>query len=216
MEYFIFLPDSPGAGERWWFCALCSELSTEGPWPRRVGVPGAKAAVEFGHCSPRVKFSKPCLVSEVPDRAGVSASPCSEALLVPPWERIPWDHWYPLGTGTLWAEEQQCHGRGRTCLGSGGFLQLTVASSKSCVKSDPWAHFCAGSCPGKEQSWFIGGFWSCHWQIHQFSTAWASVLCWDCLSWDSSSDSSKGNLLGHSAEGILPPHLHLALGQLHG
>lgn len=98
MEYFIFLPASPGAGERWWFCALCSELSTEGPWPRRAGVPGAKAAVEFGHCSPRVKFSKPCLISEVPDRAGVSASPCSEALLVPPWERIPWDHWYPLGT----------------------------------------------------------------------------------------------------------------------
>lgn len=66
-------------------------MSTEGPWPSRAGVPGAKAAVEFGHCGPRGKFSKPGLVSEVPGTAGVSASPCSEALLVPPGEEIPWD-----------------------------------------------------------------------------------------------------------------------------
>lgn len=125
MEYFIFLTGSPGADERWWFCALCSELSTEGPWPRRANVPGAKAAVEFGHSSPRVKFSEPCLVSEVPDTAGVSASPCSEELLVPPREKVPWDRRYPFGTATLWAEERECDGRGRTCLGSGGFLQLT-------------------------------------------------------------------------------------------
>lgn len=84
----------------------------------------------------------------------------------------------------------------QTCLGSGGFLQPRVASSKSCGKNDPWARFLAGNCPGKkEQSWFA---LLCWWFLELALAnpgaqhCLVPALCWDCLSWDNSSGSRKG------------------------
>lgn len=169
----------PWAGERWWFCALCSALSTEGPWPRRAGVPGAKAAVEFGHCSPRVKFSKPCLVSEVPGTAGVSASPCSEgSLLVPPQEEMPWDHWQPCGTAP-------CEQRGEDVMAEAEHtLDLEDFFSSEWLLLNPVEKMIPGllSMLGRSSAgllWVVGGFWSWHWQIHQVSSAPAGKgTCW--------------------------------------
>lgn len=78
----------------WWdviilfpWCAL--NWVTEGPWPRRACVPEAKATVEFRHSSPRVKSSKPCLVSKVPNITGMLASACTELLPEEPDASLP-------------------------------------------------------------------------------------------------------------------------------
>lgn len=57
---------------------MCFELSHGRTLAQKGLRFGAKATVEFGHSSPRVKSSKPCLVSRVPSITGVCASVCAE------------------------------------------------------------------------------------------------------------------------------------------